>query len=430
MDILLLFVLLLLNGTFALAEMSLVAANKIRLQQWAEAGRPGAARALALALDPSRLLSTMQVGITGAGIFAGAFGEGIISQPLEQWLSTVPALSAYAHPVALGLAVFSITLASLLVGELIPKRIALLNPEAFACLLAAPMHGLSRLFAPLVWCLSGMTEASLRLFGVKATSEPTVTQEEIRVLMEQGAEAGVLESAEHDIVNRVFNLDDQRVRAIMTPRSDIVYVDVQHPKSQLIEVLRTHRFARFPVCEGNIDNISGFVGARDVAVYLLDESAQPLQAAARAALYVPDTLNIMEVLQLFKQHRQPQALVVDEYGELQGLVTLHDVVEAMVGRLPSTQSTAQEEVVRLQDGTYLVNGSLSVSRFKELTGITAVLEGEDEGEYHTVAGLVMTSLARIPTEGDAVELHGWRIEVVDMDRNRIDKLRLSATLTP
>lgn len=425
MDIVLLFALMLFNGLFALAEMSLVAANKLRLQQWADDNRPGARRALALASNPTRLLSTMQVGITGAGVLAGAFGDAIIAQPIEQWLRQLPWLAPYAHGAAIALAVAIITLASLLIGELIPKRIALLNPETFACLLSAPVQGVSRLVSPLVAVLSFITDTSLRMFGVKPSTEPVVTQEEIRVLMEQGAEAGVLENEEHAIVNRVFNLDDQRIRAIMTPRSDIVYLDTTAEPADLKALLLAQPFSHFPVCAGSIDDTLGVVHARALVAQALDAKKLDIASCAQEPLYVPDSLNVMELLQAFKRHRQFLALVVDEYGALQGLVTLHDVVEAMVGDISSTPEARDRDVITLQDGSYLVDGTLSIARLRELTGVNDTLEGEEEGEFHTAAGLVMARLARIPLEGDVLEQSGWRLEVVDMDRHRIDKLRLS-----
>ena len=425
MDIVLLFSLMLVNGIFALAEMSLVASNKIRLQQWAESGRPGAQRALALAAQPTRLLSTIQVGITGAGVLAGAFGDAIIAQPVEQWLKTIPMFATYAHILGIASAVTLITLFSLLVGELIPKRIALLNPETFACLLAAPMMGLSRVVAPLVWFLSFVTDTTLRAFGVKPSSEPVVTQEEIRVLMEQGAEAGVLENEEHAIVNRVFNLDDQRIRAIMTPRSNIVYLDVNANTDALRAVLLTQAFSHFPVCNGSIDEPVGVIHARELVAQTLGQEPLDLAKNSKKPLYVPDTLNVMELLQSFKAHRQFLALVVDEYGELQGLVTLNDVMEAMVGDISTATESPERDVVTLHDGTHLVDGSLSISRLRELLEVNDAIEGEEEGEFHTAGGLVMARLARIPQEGDVLEQSGWRVEVVDMDRHRIDKLRLS-----
>jgi len=425
MDIVLLFALMLFNGLFALAEMSLVASNKLRLQQWAEGNRPGARRALSLASNPTRLLSTMQVGITGAGVLAGAFGDAIIAQPIEQSLRQISWMVPYAHGTAIASAVAIITLVSLLIGELIPKRIALLNPETFACLLSAPVYGVSRLVSPLVGMLSFLTDASLRVFGVKASAEPIVTQEEIRVLMEQGAEAGVLENEEHAIVNRVFNLDDQRIRAIMTPRSDIVYLDTTSKTEDLKALLLAQPFSHFPVCVGGMDDTLGVVHARALVAQALDSQKLDIASCAQEPLYVPDSLNVMELLQAFKRHHQYLALVVDEYGALQGLVTLHDVVEAMVGDISSTPEARDRDVITLADGTYLVDGALSIARFRELTTMTDAIEGEEEGEFHTAGGLVMARLARIPLEGDVLEQSGWRLEVVDMDKHRIDKLRLS-----
>lgn len=425
MDFAVICILIFLNGFFALAEMSLVAANKVRLHQWAEEGRPGAARALTLSKNPTNFLSTVQIGITATGILSGAFGEGALAQPLEQWMRGVDVLSSVAHSGSLVIAVGLITVVSLLVGELIPKRIALINPEVFACMLSGLTQRLAYLTRPLVSGLSWCTDATLKVFGVSSSQPSQVTQDEIRVLIEQGAEAGVLENEEHAIVSRVFNLDEQRIRAIMTPRADIAFLDVQASAENVQDALMSQPYSQFPVCAGSLDNLLGVVRIRTLLGMDSGLTLSSLKTDVEEPLYVPDTLNIMALLQEFKRTRHELALVVDEYGELQGLVTLHDVMEAMVGDISSTTKEGDGDVLTLQDGTLILEGSMSIARFRELLGYSTSFPGEEEGAFHTLGGLVMSQLSRIPREGDRLAHDGWQLEVVSMDVRRVVKIRAS-----
>lgn len=422
MELLILAFFMLLNGLLAMSEMAVVSARKARLQQWAGEGRAGAAVALDLANHPSRFLSTVQIGITTIGILSGAFGEATVAKSLEEWLRGWPALVFYAEEVALVVVVAGITLASLLVGELIPKRIALLNSEAIASVIAKPMRLLARLTHPVVASLSAITEGALRLAGVRGAGGPPVTEEEIKVLMEQGAAAGVFEAHERRLVERVFRFDELRVSGVMTPRRELDLVDLDAPLDASLRKIIGSGHTRYPATRGGADRVEGILHTKT----LLDDAVagRPLDLAGRLAkpLFVPETLTVMQVVEAFRKHRQTMALVVNEFGELQGIVTLNDALEALVGDLATVEDAVELDIVRRDDGSWLVDGSVTVERFKQVVGLDAMLPEEEAGGYHTLGGFAMLQLGRVPGVGDRFEWGGLLFEVVDMDRNRVDKL--------
>ncbi len=428
MELLILLLLVLLNGVFAMSEMAVVSSRKARLQQWADDGRSGARTALALANSPSHFLSTIQVGITVIGVTSGAFGEAALAQDLSAWLSQWPALAPYSGGLAVAIVVIGITLASLIIGELVPKRLALFNPEGIASAIARPMQLLSALAYPLVRALSMLTDAILKLFGLRESGEPPVTEDEIQVLMEQGAEAGIFEAHEQALVKRVFRIDELKVTGVMTPRNEIVFVDLEDDMRTNIGRITRSNHSRFPVVRGGIEHVEGFVKAK---TFLEDAIAgRPLDFHAKLAkpLLVPRTLTVMEVVEAFKKHRQTMALVIDEYGELQGLVTLNDVMEALVGDIATAdEDEADRDVVVREDGSWLIEGGVSIERFKDVTDIDQTLPEEDTGAYHTLGGFAMMRLGRIPAAGDCFEWGGFAFEIVDMDRNRVDKLLVRRT---
>jgi putative hemolysin len=416
MELLVLAILILCNGVFAMSEMAVVSSRKARLQQFADEGRSGAAAALALANKPTIFLSTIQVGITVIGITSGAFGEATLAQGLSDRLSQWPAIDPYSDQIALGVVVAGITFASLIVGELVPKRLALVNPESVASLIARPMQMLSTITYPVVRLLSFTTEGVLALFGIRTSTEAPVTEEEINVLMAQGALAGVFERHEQAIVSRVFRLDDLRVTGVMTPRSEVVYVDLDLPLAANLRRMVEASHSRFPVARGGLDRIEGIVFAKT----LLEDAVagRPLELGSRLAkpLFVPETLTVTAVLASFKKHRQTVALVVNEYGEVQGLVSLNDIMEALVGDIATVDNESERDIVRRDDGSWLVDG------FKDVVGVEEPLPEEDAGTYQTIGGFAMMRLGHVPRVSDAFEWHGLRFEVMDMDRNRVDKL--------
>jgi putative hemolysin len=421
MEILIIFFLIVLNGVFAMSEIAVVSSRKPRLQQWTDEGDKRAEAALALANDPGHFLSTIQVGITLIGILAGAVGARTLSEPLSASIAQVEAFAPYSEAIALAIIVAIITYVSLIIGELVPKRIALNHPESIASFIAKPMNWLAASASPLVKFLSVSTDFVLRLLGIRPSQEPPVTEEEIKVLLEQGTEAGVFEREEQELVRNIFRLDAQRVSSVMHPRLDIFYLDVEDSFEENQRKIIESAYSRFPVCKGGIDQVLGIVQSKELLAKCLSGKPIDLMQNMRPPLYVPDSISTMQLLQMFKQTRIHLALVVDEYGDLQGLVTLNDVMEAIVGDIPTTELAADEEAVQRADGSWLLDGMLSIDKFKTLFDIETMPE-EEAHNYNTVGGFVMMQLGRVPKPADHFDWEDLRFEIMDMDRNRIDKV--------
>lgn len=429
MDLLLLPFLILLNALFALSEMAVVSSRQARLQNLAERKHPGASAALALHESPSNFLSTIQVGITTVGILSGAVGERTLADPFAAWLVNFPTLAPYSHSISLGTVVIGLTFFSVVVGELVPKRLALLAPESVASRIALPMHGLSRVARPLVVILATASDLMLRLLGARARSGPSVSDEEIRVLMQQGAQAGIFHESEQALVANVLRLDQQPVQAIMTPRREIRALNLDAPAETMRENLLASDYTRMVVCRGELDQIVGILQAGDLlrrmlagAPFTTDEVAQ----AAQQPLFVPESMTTIRLLEKFRQVRQELALIVDEYGDLQGLVTLTDVLKAIIGELHIPQTSEEDSMIQREDGSWLVDGSLSLQRFQVGLQLPDDWIGDTDGEFHTLGGFVMSILGRIPQAADHFTRNGLRFEVVDMDGHRVDKILVSA----
>lgn len=428
MDIVLLLFLILLNGAFAMSEIAVVSARKARLQNLAENGSPGAGAALSLHQEPSIFLSTIQVGITTIGILSGALGERTLGEPLSEWLAQIPFLAPYAKGIAFTVVVAGLTYFSVVVGELVPKRLGLLAPEGVASLVARPMMWLSRLGRPLVWLLSASSDLLLRLLGAKRKDEPPVTDEEIKVLMEQGAEAGVFHQSEQEIVSNVLRLDEQRIRAIMTPRKDMYAIDLDDVEAQIHQRVADSPYHRVVVCRDGVDNVVGVLQTGDLlkrAIAGKSLGAADVESVLKPPLYVPETVTTTQLLENFRQSRMQFALIVDEYGELQGLVTLTDVLTSIVGEVDIPEAPEEQDIAQREDGSWLIDGGVSVERFRLVLDIDDELPDEDENEYNTIGGFVMHTLGRIPAVTDNFECLGLRFEVVDMDRTRVDKVLVS-----
>jgi putative hemolysin len=422
MEFLLLLLLIALNGLFAMSEMAVVSSRKARLQRWADEGRPGALAALALANDPSRFLATIQIGITVIGVMSGAFGEASFAEGLAQWLSGWPALAPHARALALAIVVTAIAFMSLTAGELVPKRLALVNPEWTAGLVAPLMSTLARMAFPLVRLLSATTDVVLKALGAAGRTAPPVGEEEIKVLMEQGAKAGVFEMHEPLIVSRLFRLGELRVTGVMTPWPDIVHLDLAQPLAWNVERIAASGHSRFPVVHADPRKVEGIVLTKTLLADAVLGKRVDLAGAMARPLFVPESLTAMEVVALFRKHRQTVGLVVDEHGELQGLVTINDIVNALAGDIATVEEAEERDVVRREDGSWLIDGSVTVQRFKEAVGIRADLPEEELGTYHTLGGFAMMRLGRVPRVGDAFAWESYRVEVVDMDGNRVDKV--------
>jgi putative hemolysin len=428
MELLFLAILIVLNGVFAMSEIAVVSARKARLQQWADDGRAAAGVALDLANDPGRFLSTIQVGITTIGILSGALAEASVANALAANLALIPGLEPYSQFIATAVVVVTLTYLSVVIGELVPKRLALLNAEAIASAIARPMTWLSKVSSPLVRFFNLSSEALVRIISGGQVAEPPVTEEEIKVLMEQGTEAGVFEESEQALVSNILRLDEQRVSAIMTPRVDIFYLDLEEPYEENRQRLLDCPYSRMPVCKGGLDSVMGMLESTAVMRQSLRGETVDFTTLLERPLYVPNSISSMELLETFKKNRMHVALVVDEYGEIQGLVTMNDVLEAIVGEIATDATHTDPDAVQREDGSWLLDGMLSLDKFKEIFELEEI-EDEDKGNFHTLGGFVMLRLGRVPVVADHFEWNGLRFEVMDMDRHRVDKM-LVARLPP
>lgn len=418
-EIAIIVLLVVFNGVLAMSEMAIVSSRKIRLQQRAAGGDAGAAAALALANQPNRFLSTVQIGITMVGILAGAFGGATLAEKVASSLADLGLSERYSEAAAVALVVLGITYLSLIVGELVPKRLALHYPETLATVIARPMRILSTIAAPAVAILSLSTDVVLRLLGVRPQEESPVSEEEIKLLIQQSTQAGVFEAAEEEMVAGIFRLGDRRVGELMAPRPSVVWLDIDDPPDANWQEMAASPHTRFPVCRGGLDDVLGVVSVKDVWAQSMRGETSDLNALLRPALVVPETLSVLKALDRFKQAAAQFAIVVDEYGGVSGIMTLDDVLEAIVGDMPSPEFPTDLQVVQREDGSWLMDGLLPIGELKEVTQITHL---PDQEQYQTLAGFLLLHMGRIPVAGDSLDWENLHFEVVDMDSNRIDKV--------
>ena len=420
--ILIVFALILLNGFFAMSEMSVMTSRKSRLKQMAASSRR-AAKALELSEKPESFLSTVQIGITVIGVLTGFLGGDAIGEAIASWLQELMPGFGYAEWVGKALAVTLITFVTLIFGELVPKRLALTRPEDIAGLVAMPMGWLARLAFPFVWLLSQTTRLVLKLLGLGKDEAATVSEEEIRMLVAESHEAGVIDSHERDMMNRVMRLGDRTADSLMTPRNRIAWLDIQAAPERALELMQEHEFSRYPVYRDNDQDVVGVLELKSLTTRLARGDDNLFQTL-REPLYVSESTHAMKLLEIFREEHQSMALVVDEYGEIQGLVTISDLMGAVVGRLQAVENSDEDAlVVTRDDGSLLVDGSLPVDDLRELMGGIELPDAE-EGDYYTLAGMCMHSFGRIPHAGEHFDWLGWRIEIIDLDGARIDKLLL------
>lgn len=423
MDVAILLALIAINALFAMAEVALLTAKRSKLQRMVDSGDRQAAAALELGEDPNRFLSTVQIGITTIGILNGVVAESALSAPVAHWLEGLGVAHETSGWLASTLIVVMITYLSIVLGELVPKRIGQTNPEPIARIVAKPMLTLALVARPLVKLLSGSTQILLRMVGIRHAGAPIVTEEEIHALLEEGSDAGVIEENERQMVRNVFRLDDRQITSLMVPRGDIISLDLDEPLNENLQRIQGSEHSRFPVCKGGFDEVVGIINAKVLLAQTLRGETPDFKTDLQPAVFVPESLTGMELLEHFKSSGVQMAFVIDEYGEIQGLITLQDLIEAIAGEFkPDDHEDAW--AIQRQDGTWLLDGIIPVPELKDTLGLEAVPE-EDKGRYNTLSGMLMLLMGRIPTAGETVEWAGWRFEVVDMDGKRIDKVLAS-----
>ena len=417
LEILIVLFLILLNGFFAMSETAILASRKARLQQRANEGDAKARQALTLAENPNRFLPTVQIGITLIGVLTGAVGGAVFADPLAAEMDLIPALQPYAHSGSLAIVCILITFFSMLIGELVPKRLALHDTEKVASNIAGFMIFVSTLFSPVVWLLEKSSDLVLRMLGVKPSAEPPVTEEELLVQLDEGTQAGVFKEAEQDMVEGVFSLSDQRVNALMTPRNEIVWLDVNDTVEEIRRKVQESHFSRFPVVENSLVDVLGVVKAKDLLLADLKNGTE-LRQIVRPPIHIPETAFGSRALEMFRESKRELMLVVDEFGVVQGLITLADILEEIVGAFEGGPQATQR-----QDGSWLLDGMLQNDEFKEIFNLRHL---PDEEEYETLGGFVMMQLGRIPQTADSFEWNGLCFEVMEMDDKRVDKVQVSS----
>ncbi len=418
LELAILVALFVLNGFFAMGEMAVVSSRRIRLQQMAEEGRRGARQALALGDNPGTFLSSVQVGITLIGILSGAFGGATLGARLGPHLDRIPSVEPHGPEIAVVLVVILITALSVVIGELVPKRIALASPEAIAVRLARPLQIVASVFRPFVWILERISDLLLVLFGVPERRSHHVTEEEVRFAIAEGTEAGAIDAVEQEMIHGVLALADRSIAAIMTPRPDVYWIDLDDPPEVTAREIADCPFQRLVMARGgDLGQPLGVLQKDDLIADLIAGRGLQVEAHVREPLYVPENVPVLRMLEMFRSVPMHVAFVVDEYGDFLGLATLTDILEAIAGDMPQEHQHSAENLVRRPDGSWLVDGRVSIDELVDTLGLDKA-----EGEFHTAAGLALERLARIPVEGDTFEIGGWKAEVIDMDGKRIDKL--------
>lgn len=422
-EILTILALILVNGVLAMSEAAMLATRKAKLQQLSNEGDKAAQSALELLKNPNVFLSTIQIVITLIGVFAGAVGGASIASSLTQQLVKIEAISEAAETISFAVVVVTITLLTIWLGELVPKRIGLYSPERITKFVAGPMVVLSTLFSPLVKLMSGATELILAMFGIKHSDEPPITEEELQVLIDQGTQAGIFEESEQDMVEGVFSLGDQRVYSLMTPRTEIVWLDVNDATEEILGKIANSPYSRFPIRQDSLETIVGIVKSRDLLVASLSNTEIKLKELAKPAYFIPETMLASRALEVLKKNNTEMLLVVDEFGGVQGLLTINDILEEIVGQMEGDEPQATQR----QDGSWLLDGMLEVDEFKEIFDLGDL---PHEDEYETLSGFVMTSLGRVPQTADHFEWNNLRFEVIDMDGRRVDKILVTSKQKP
>ena len=425
LEILVVVLLVLLNGFLAMSELAIVSSRRPRLERLAGEGRSGARFALALADDPGRFLATVQVGLTSIGILNGAFSGLTLGHRLSDWLDLYPAVAPYSKPLAVALVVMSVTYVSLVIGELAPKQIALKDPEQIAIHVARPLALFTHITAPVVWVLNVSTVSLLGLLGLRPGFERHVTDEDILGVIVEGEKSGLIHAAEREMVEDVLDLTSRTVNAIMTPKPDVVWIDLDAPPETIVQTVRACPFAQLLVCRRTMDNVIGVVRKQDLLNQALDRVPIDVSKALQAPLLIPESVSILRALDLFRRTPVNAAVIVDEYGSVQGLITRTDLLEAVAGPLPEVDRRPEQKVIRREDGALLIDGATPVSEVAPLLGLSEL----PEKDAVTVAGLVLAQADHLPKMGEQFSCNGWRFEVAELDGARISKV-LARPLSP
>lgn len=429
LEILFIFILILINGFFSMAELALISSRRVRLEQRADDGDKGARSALDLLKSQSRLLSAVQIGITLVGVFTGALGGATLAERLTIWLARIPWLVPYAGGIAIVVVVLLTTYFSLVLGELMPKRLAMNNPEKIASRVAGFMKFISKALAPVVHLLSSSTDFGLKLLGMADSKEPPITEDEIKGLIEQGTQVGVFGSAEQEMVEAIFRLNDRTVNALMTPRTEIEWLDANDPPEAILKQVIASSHSRFPVAHSSLDNVVGILNSKDLLEkFVLNAPFNMLELISKP-LFVPENTPAMRMLEMAREAGVHEAMVIDEYGGLMGMTTLFDVLESIVGEIPNSDESSESEIIIREDGSYLLDGLLPIDELKEILDVDLLPE-EDKVGFQTVGGFVMNQIGSIPHTGQHFHFQNYRFEVMDMDDRRVDKVLLSKYETP
>ncbi|NNE98791.1 MAG: HlyC/CorC family transporter [Pyrinomonadaceae bacterium] len=423
LEVLLIFVLLLINGLFSMSEIAVVSARHVRLQKLADEGNLGAKAAIKLTESPDRFLSTVQIGITLVGVLLGAFGGATLAFHLVPFVEKIAIFKPFAREISFGLVVLIITYFSLVIGELVPKRIGLNAPERIAALISRPMNFISKMTAPAVWLLSESTKALLKLLRQKKSDETSVTEEEIRAILIEGTTEGVIEKTEEELMKNVINLDDQSISALMTPRTKIAWIDLNDSSEVIKKKIENSPYSRRLVADKDLDNIHGFIKAKDLLDLYLSGGFSNIRSIVKNPIFIPETTSALEVLQNFRDSNTHLAVIIDEFGSTQGIVTTNDILEAIVGDLPFDGIT-NESAVQREDGSWLLDARLSNTEYRDVLGMDELPEDEF-GMYETLAGFVIKRLEKLPATGDRFDWGAYSFEVVDMDGTRVDRVLVS-----
>ncbi|WAA09601.1 hemolysin family protein [Fervidibacillus albus] len=419
------FILIIANGIFAMTEIAIVTSRRGRLQNLKEKGNQRAEYALKLAENPNQLLSTIQIGITLIGVITGAFGGAKIASQLSVYVEQISFFAPFSYEVSIVVVVGLSTFLSLIIGELVPKRIGMSNPEKMACFVAKPMYYFAKIGKPLIWILSKSTESLLKILGVKQSNQPDITEEEITQLIEQGVYSGVVEEIEHEIVEQVFYMGDQRLGDILTPRTQIVWIDLDKPLEENLRTMARSVHSKFPVARGSLDEFLGVIHTKNVFPKLLADEPFSLEECVEDTLVLPEPMKVFQALEALKKSGQHEAIVIDEYGGIEGFVTLHDFMENIVGDMPLKEDQSEPQIIQRDDHTWLADGLVSVDAFRRYFDLEDLPIFRGGNNFHTLGGFITMQIGDIPKLNDTVEVHGLKLEVIDMDHVRVDKILIT-----